>query len=299
MTIAAEASTGVRAPSATSMGKHERRAAMASALFVAPCAIIILVAVALPCLWLFWLSAFGSDGTVGGENYARVLTGESFLRSFQVTFEVSFATVLACIIIGVPFTLMIIALPRRSGRLLLLAVLLPFWTSLLVRAYAWIVLLQRNGVVNQALQGLGLTSDPLPLVFNYFGAILGMTHIMLPLFILPVLGSMRQIDINLMRASASLGATRWQALRMIFIPLSLPGIVAGSALVFVSCLGFYVTPDILGGGKVYMVAMRLERSLASSANWGTASALGVVLLLCVGVMMFAGLTLSRMLQRKS
>ncbi|WP_421590567.1 ABC transporter permease [Shinella sp. M27] len=246
--------------------------------FVLPCLLIVLICVIIPCAWLFWLSAFGADGTLSLENYERLTASASYTRIFITTFQVSLATVVLCVLIGVPFGAFINQLPARQQTWFLVAILLPFWTSLLVRAYAWLVLLQRTGMVNSTLISLGIIESPLPLAFNAFATVLGMVHIMLPIFLLPVLGAMRSIDPAVMRASASMGASRSYTFRRVFLPLAAPGITAGAILVFVMSLGFYVTPAILGGGNVTVVSMRIARSLSNYANWGAASALGVVLL---------------------
>lgn len=252
--------------------------------FVLPGLLIVGLCVVLPCLWLFWLSAFGVNGRISAENYQRLVASSSYVRIFFATFQVSLATVLACVVVGVPFAAFVNGLTRRGQTLFLAAILLPFWTSLLVRAYAWLVLLQRNGLINSTLISLGIIEAPLPLAFNTFATVLGMVHIMLPIFLLPVLGAMRAIDPSLLRAAASLGASRALTFRRVFLPLAAPGIVAGSILVFVMSLGFYVTPAILGGGNVTVVSMRIAKSLSNYSNWGAASALGVVLLIFTGAL---------------
>ena len=251
---------------------------LVSFAFTLPCLAVVALCVLVPCAWLFFLSAFGTDGKPSFENYQRILDGASYARIFVTTFQVALATVVACVLIGVPFATFINGLPPRRSVIFLAAVLLPFWTSLLVRAYAWLVLLQRTGIINSILMGLGITTAPLELAFNHFATVLGMTHIMLPIFILPVLGAMRNIDRALIRAAASMGASRAYTYRRIFLPLAAPGIAAGAILVFVMSLGFYVTPAILGGGNVNVISMRIARSLSNYSNWGAASALGVLLL---------------------
>jgi ABC-type spermidine/putrescine transport system permease subunit I len=213
----------------------------------------------------------------------------------MTTFKVALATVAACVLIGVPFATFINSLPPKRSVIFLAAVLLPFWTSLLVRAYAWLVLLQRTGIVNSALMRLGVIDAPLELAFNHFATVLGMTHIMLPIFILPVLGAMRNIDRGLIRAAASMGATRAYTYRKVFLPLAAPGIAAGAILVFVMSLGFYVTPAILGGGNVNVISMRIARSLSNYSNWGAASALGVLLLVFTALLFAASYWVQRML----
>ena len=267
--------------------------------FTLPCLLVVAVAVAIPCGWLFYLSIFGADGSLSFENYQRIMDGASYARIFMTTFQVSLLTVLACVIIGVPFASFINGLDQRRAVWFLAAILLPFWTSLLVRAYAWLVLLQRGGIVNSTLISLGIIDQPLPLAFNHFATILGMTHIMLPIFLLPVLGAMGGIDRNLIRASASLGASRGFTFRTVFLPLAAPGIAAGAILVFVMSLGFYVTPAILGGGNVTVISMRIARSLSNFSNWGAASALGVLMLVFTTAIFILGYALQRFIARKA
>ncbi len=166
----------------------------------------------------------------------------------------------------------------RAANLCLIAVLLPFWTSLLVRTYAWLVLLQRKGLINTWGMQLGWWDEPLALVHNLTGTLIGMVHIMLPFLVLPLLGAMRAIDKDYLKAAANLGASPTRAFWSVFFPLSMPGLLAGTLIVFILCLGFYVTPAVLGGGKVIMVSNHIANDIELFFNWGAASALGVVLL---------------------
>jgi len=272
-------------PASSHARRAELRRRAAHFAFVAPSLVLVAVLVLSPCFWLFWLSAFDLDGNLSFENYRTVFESAGYRSVFLTTFLVAFATVLVTMLIGGPFSLFLVNIQERKARLLLTAVMLSFWTSVLVRAYAWLVLLQRNGVVNTLLIDVGVITDPLRLVFNFSAAVLGMVHIMLPVFILPVYGAMSRIDPDLMRAAASFGASRSQALRQVFLPLAMPGIAAGGVLVFVMSLGFYVTPAILGGGRVYMIAMRIERSLSNFTSYGAASALGVLLLVATALIL--------------
>ncbi len=164
--------------------------------------------------------------------------------------------------------------------------LVSLWTSLLVRTYAWLIILQRRGIANDLLMSLGLTDAPLALVHNLTGTVIGMVHIMLPFMILPLYAAMKSIDPIYNQAAAAFGASPSRAFRDVFLPLSLPGLAAGATLVFVITLGFYVTPALLGGGKVQMISMRIESDVSMYANWGAASSLGVVLLLTTLLMLF-------------
>ena len=275
--------------------RAERLIRLMNVAFAAPSLTLVAVLVVMPCFWLFWLSAFDADGNPSLQNYRIVIESAGYRTVFLTTFLVAFATVSVTTLIGTLFSLLLVNMPDRTARFLLIAVMLPFWTSVLVRAYAWVVILQRNGLVNMILVDLGIIGDPLRLVFNFSATVLGMVHIMLPIFILPVYGSMARIDRNLMRAAASVGASRGQALRHVFLPLAMPGIAAGGVLVFVMSLGFYVTPAILGGGRVYMIAMRIERSLSNFTSYGAASALGVLLLAATAAILALGYLATRTL----
>ncbi|MEM6489662.1 MAG: ABC transporter permease [Pseudomonadota bacterium] len=244
-----------------------------------PALLLVLVVLVVPVGWLFFVSFIGADGSFSLENYERMIARKSYMRIFITTFEVSILTTLICIALGYPFAYFLSQLPARAANLCLIAVLLPFWTSLLVRTYAWLVLLQKEGLVNQWAIGLGLLDEPLKFVHNMTGTLIGMVHIMLPFLILPVYSSMKAINADYLKAASNLGAGPVRAFWTVFFPLSLPGLFAGSLIVFVLCLGFFVTPAVLGGGKVIMVSMKIASNIELFVNWGAASALGVVLLI--------------------
>ena len=244
-----------------------------------PAVALVMVILVLPVGWLFWLSFLSDTGELSLEHYRRMASQASYARVFRTTFEVSLITTALCILLGYPLAYLLAQLPRRAAALCMIAVLLPFWTSVLVRTYAWLVLLQRQGLVNDWGMDLGLWSEPLPLVHNLSGTLIGMTHVMLPYLILPLYGSMRAIDGDYVKAAANLGASPARAFWSVYLPLSLPGLAAGATIVFILCLGFYITPALLGGGKVILVSMRIATDIELFFNWGAASALGVVLLL--------------------
>ena len=252
-----------------------------------PAILFIAVIVFLPVGWLFWLSLFGPDGLWTAENYARMLESKSYAKTFQTTFEVSFVVTGICVLLGYPLSYLLSQLSSRAAGVCMIFVILPFWTSLLVRTYAWLVLLQRKGLINTWLIDMGLIEQPLRLVHNFTGTVIGMVHILLPFLVLPLYAAMKSIDRDLIRAAANLGSSPVGAFWRIFFPLSLPGLFAGVVLVFVLCLGFYVTPELLGGGKVLMWAIRIESSINLYANWGAASALGVVLLVVTLALLWA------------
>ncbi len=243
-----------------------------------PAALLVLVIIVVPVGWLFWLSLFNDDGVLSLNNYTRMLESKSYTRIFATTFKVSFLTTALCVLLGYPLAYFLAQLPKRWAALGLMTVLLPFWTSLLVRTYAWLVVLQRKGLINEWGMDLGLWDAPLRLAHNLNGTLIGMVHIMLPFLVLPLYGSMKTINSDYIKAASNLGANPVNVFRHVFLPLSLPGLFAGVIIVFVLCLGFFVTPAVLGGGKVIMVSMKIETLVDLFYNFGTASALGVVLL---------------------
>lgn len=266
----------------------ERRENLTIFALSLPALIAVLVVIVIPVGWLFSLSFLDGSGQLSLVNYQKMIEYKSYARVFKTTFNVSILTTLLCILIGYPLAYFLSQIPRRYVGFFMLTVLLPFWTSLLVRTYAWLVMLQRNGLINNFAIDLGLWDTPLKLAHNLNGTLIGMVHIMLPFLILPLYAAMRRIDPHALQAAANLGATPVQAFWQIFVPLSLPGVVAGSLIVFVLCLGFYVTPAVLGGGRVILVSMQITAILEDQFNWGAASALGVVLL----VLTFAALFLA-------
>ena len=243
-----------------------------------PALICIFLVIFIPVGWLFSLSFLSTDGSLSLENYQKMIEYKSYARVFQATFKVSFFTTILCILIGYPLAYFLSQLPKKYVGLFLLTVLLPFWTSLLVRTYAWSVLLQRKGLINNFAIEVGLWDAPIKFAHNLNGTLIGMVHIMLPFMVLPLYAAMQRIDRQTIHAAANLGANPFQSFWNVFVPLSLSGVVAGSLIVFVLCLGFYVTPAVLGGGKVILVSMQITAILEDQFNWGAASALGVVLL---------------------
>jgi len=189
-------------------------------------------------------------------------------------------------LLGYPLCYWLTKMKDRTASILMIFVLVPFWTSILVRTYAWLVLLQRKGIINSSLVSLGIIDEPIQLAHNLTGSIIGMVHIMLPFLILPLYATMRGIDTDLVRAALGLGSTPRKAFWHVFFPMSLPGLFAGIVLVFILSLGFFVTPALLGGGRVQMLAQRIESTITIYSNWGAASALGVVLLLLAFVMIW-------------
>jgi ABC-type spermidine/putrescine transport system permease subunit I len=230
--------------------------------------------------------------------YAKALGEGLYLQVFWNTFEIALLVTAICLLLGYPLGFMIATTTPLWATLGFIFVLLPLWTSVLVRTYAWMVLLGRNGVFNRWLIEAGVISDPLPLLHNFNGVLIGMVHVLLPYMVLPIYGAVRRLDPALVAAAEGLGASNWRIFWRIYLPLTLPGIFAGAVIVFVLSLGFYITPALLGGGKVMMVAVMIEQEVRQTLNWPFAAALSAVLLaLTLGVYTVAQLFTRQEAQR--
>ena len=194
------------------------------------------------------------------------------------TFSISAVVTLMCILLGYPLAYWLATLSDRKANLMMILVLLPFWTSVLVRIAAWIVLLQSNGLINRFLMFTGLTGEPVPLLFNRLGVIIAMVHILLPFMILPLYSVMKSVPGNYVRAAVSLGSTPLAAFFRVYVPQTYPGVAAGGLLVFITSIGYYVTPALLGGAGDQMLSYYVAQYTNVDVNWGMACALGSVLL---------------------
>lgn len=244
--------------------------------WLAPALILILLFFVVPVLSLLARSVL--EPTPGLQNYAELLGTSTYLRIFLNTFLVSGVVTALSVLIGYPVAWALAVMPERWSRLVFAIIILSMWTNLLARTYAWMVLLQRTGVINKVLMGLGITQQPLALVNNLVGVTIGMTYIMLPFIILPLVGVLRSIDPQVLRAAALCGANSWQCFTRVLLPLSLPGIAAGGLMVFVMALGYYVTPALLGGTANMMLAEMVAQFVQSLVNWGMGGAAAFVLL---------------------
>ena len=222
--------------------------------------------------------------------YAKALGEGLYLEVFWNTFEIALFVTAICLLLGYPLGFLIATTTPVWTTLGFIFVLLPLWTSVLVRTYAWMVLLGRNGVFNRWLIDIGLIADPLPLLNNFSGVLIGMVHVLLPYMVLPIYGAVRRLDPALVAAAEGLGASSWRIFWRVYLPLTLPGIFAGATIVFVLSLGFFITPALLGGGKVMMLAVLIEQQIHQTLNWPFAAALSAVLLaLTLGVYSLAQL----------
>ncbi len=227
-----------------------------------------------------YLTALDLERNAQGEIQQRDST-RIYLQLYGRTLGIALTITLLCIVLGYPLAYYLSHAPRRLAGALMVLVLLPFWTSLLVRTTAWIALLQTNGVLNSIFQALGLTHAPLEMMYTRFATIVAMTHILLPFMVLPLYSVMRGIDPSYVRAAISLGSRPWSAFLRVFLPLSLPGLSAGSLLVFIISVGYYITPALVGGTSGQMISNLIAFHMQHSNNWGLAAALGTLLLVLI------------------
>ena len=252
------------------------------AVYLIPPAAMLAVFFVLPLLYLMFRSFAEPEPGIG--TYVRLFSNVAYLKVLLYTVQVSASVTVVTLVMAYPVAWLI---SRAHGRMLHLAlafVIIPFWTSAVIRTYAWIVLFQRRGVLNDFLISAGLTDEPLRLMYNSLGVHIGMVHIMLPFMILPLFSSMRSIDGTYMRAASVLGANPLRQFVHVYLPLSMPGVTAGCLLVFITSLGFFITPALLGGPQNMMIAVLIEQQATRLLDWPMASALATVLLVVTGVL---------------
>jgi spermidine/putrescine transport system permease protein len=258
---------------------------------ISPAAFWLLVFFLVP-LAMVLLVSFGERGDAGQvvygwtfKNYTRFFSqvGERFLyvQIFGRSLGIALLNTILCLMIGYPLAYFIARQPRRRRNVFLLLVMIPFWTNFLVRTYAWMVILRDTGVVNNALIGLGLISAPLPLLFNQRAVVLGLFYGFLPFMILPLYASIERLDLSLIEAAQDLGADAMRTFLRVILPLTRPGIIAGSILVFIPSIGAFVTPDLMGGAKVTMIGNLLQQQFLRVRDWPFGSAVGFILMLTV------------------
>ena len=262
------------------LAREERKEHTSMLLLLTPALVMVVVLLIMPLCWLAFQSVQTEEG-FSLANYIRIFQESIYWDTFALTFKISFLVTILSIVMGFPIAYAASRLQGFWANLILICVILPFWTSVLVRAYAWLVLLQRRGLVNQTLMDLGITDQSLTLMHNTTGTVIGTLHVMLPFMVLPLYSVMKKIPQDLMQASESLGAKPFYTFRRVFLPMAAPGVMAGSILVFVICLGFFITPELLGGGRTILVSMLVQRIVELYHAWGAASAVGLVLLFVV------------------
>jgi putative spermidine/putrescine transport system permease protein len=258
-------------------------------LLVVPALIFYLIVYVYPVARVISWSVY--DGGLTLKFYKELFSEPMYVRSLWNTIVISFLSTALCLLLGYPLAYLMATTSAAARRVLMFLVLIPFWTSILVRTFAWIVILGNNGIVNRTLVALGLTDGPVKMLFNLIGVQIGMVHVLLPFMVFPLVAVMLRIDPNILNVARSLGAPPRRAFRHVFLPLSAPGIAAGCVLVFLLAVGFYVTPALLGGTGQVTLATMIEMEINTLLNWGLAATLGVLLLVVVGIIfaMFSSL----------
>ncbi|NYT86215.1 ABC transporter permease [Pollutimonas harenae] len=228
----------------------------------------------------YYLTALDLERNAQNEIQQRE-SARIYIQLYTKTLSIALIITLLCIALGYPLAYYLAHAPRRVAGMLMVLVLLPFWTSLLVRTTSWIALLQTNGVLNSIFEALGLINSPLEMLYTSFATVIAMTHILLPFMILPLYSVMKGIDPSYVRAALSLGSKPFSAFVRIFLPLTLPGLSAGSLLVFIISVGYYITPALVGGTDGQMISNIIAFHMQRSNNWGLAAALGTLLLVLI------------------
>jgi ABC-type spermidine/putrescine transport system permease subunit I len=254
--------------------------------FITPLLVLMVVAFDAPIVYMLGLAFWEKGQGFTLEHYGSLFEAPVYLRVLGNTMRISLIATLANVAIGYPLAHWMRGLGGRARMVAIALVVLPFWISILVRTYAWIVVLGNGGLVNHALQWLGLTDAPVSFLYNELGVTIGMANVLLPFLVLPLFAAMIRIDDRLLQAAASLGARPSTIFWKVYFPLTLPALAAGTLLVFILCLGFYVTPAVLGGGRVPMISNLLDTLINQIPRWEQASAISTILLI-VTLLIFA------------
>jgi putative spermidine/putrescine transport system permease protein len=254
----------------------DRAAERRRALLVLPGLLFLLLLFLYPLGALVVTSVYDRGFTL--QHYQRLLTVPAYLKVLLNTVETAGIVTLICLALGYPLAYRLATASGWLRAALVVGILMPFWTSLLVRAYGWMVILHPSGILNTLLLGAGLVQEPLELVHNTTGVLIGMTQIMLPYMVLPIAAVMQGLDRRLLQAARSLGASPWKTFVWVYAPLTVPGVLAGCLLVFIISLGFFVIPAVLGGTRDILLAQLIEFNMSKVLNWGFAAALSTLLL---------------------
>ena len=243
-----------------------------------PAVLFLLLLFVYPTALLVGLSAVDVDGNITVSHYSRLFDQGLYTKVLLITLKVAAWTTTFAIIAGYPVAYLLANVRSSLRNTLIIWVLLPFWTSFLVRTFAWLVLLGRKGAINDLLIAVGILDYPIKIIYNFTGVMIGMVHALMPLCVLTMLAVMENIDTNLTKAAGTMGARRGQSFWRIYFPLSLPGVAAGGLLIFVTSLGFFITPALLGGARDTMIVQLIMFQIDSMLNWGFAGAISMLLL---------------------
>ena len=253
-------------------------------LFTIPVIVYSLLLILLPILYVLLISFFKSD-SYGGmiytftlSNYAEIFN-ITYIRIFLKSIGIALITTTICLFIAYPFAISLMSKKETTRNLLIKLVMVPFLTNSLIRTYGWIVLLRKNGIINSGLLGLGIINDPLSLMYNNLGIIIGMVYTLLPFMILPVYSAVSKVDRNLIEASYDLGASKLKTFTKIYLPLTISGAFNGSLMVFIPAIGYFFITDILGGGKIMIIGNLIKNQFLTARNWPFGAAISIFLII--------------------
>lgn len=263
-------------------------------VLVVPALVVVLGLFLYPVATSFMQSF--TDPEPGLQNYQWFFTSPAAMANFRNTFAMALLVTVLCLSLSYPFAYLMVVSSRRTRFILIAVVLVPYWTSVMVRTLAWIGILQQSGVANEVFGWFGL--GPFELMRNRLGVVIAMTQILLPFMVFPLYSSMQSIDLRLLTAAQSLGASRSAAFTRVFLPLSAPGAISGSVLVFVQSLGFYLVPSLLGSPKEAMISQQIYNQVSSLLNWGRGGAISMLLLLATALIFGLAALLLRRLNRR-
>ena len=244
-----------------------------------PALILLVIFYFYPIIRLMPKSFIDPDGHITASFFTRVFEDKLYIETLLRTLKIAAMATIINLLLGYPVAYVLVRVKQRAANLIIGVILLSFWTSLLVRTYSWMVILQRTGIINKALLGLHLIDKPVSLMYTEVAVLIGMTNLLLPYMILPTYSVLKGIDNNLLFAARSLGANSREAFFKVTLPLSLPGIASGVLLVFIQSLGYYITPLLLGGPQTMMITGLIDKQMFTYLNWNFGSAIGMVLLI--------------------
>ena len=248
-------------------------------LLIFPAFALLILLFVIPFVW-FFVDVLAEEGSFGAviERFVDVLSAPGIVNAFVTTNWISVLVTALSLIIGYPIAYYLANNTGWRFALVLFCIIVPYFTSVIVRTYSWMVLLGRNGTINQALLSLGVIDAPLPLLYSKLGVLVGMTYVLLPYMVLTLYATMRGIDANLVRAAYGLGASPVYTFLKVYFPLSLHGVISGSLIVFILAIGFFITPALMGGPSDVMIAMLIERAVEITLDWSSAAIMSVALL---------------------
>jgi spermidine/putrescine transport system permease protein len=267
----------------TDISKRVKRIDIAKYVSIVPLSFWMIAFIALPLLYIIFMS-FLQRGEDGGLVYSFTLSNYTrmgnplYIKIFYDSLKIAFITTLLTLIFGYPFAYFATKISKRFRILVLMIIIIPFWTNSLIRAYGWMVLLRTEGLFNNILISLHLIKEPLKMLYTYGAVLIGMVYTLFPFMVLPLYNSIEKLDKSYLEAAKDLGASRWKAFLTITIPLTMPGIISGTILVFIPSIGLFYIPDLMGGSKVILIGNLIKNQFLQSRDWPFGAALSIMMI---------------------